>query len=92
MKLLDLDTLSKLPPDQQIEIKKGIIETNALEDITIAYLPDVHTSDYYFVSYSHLDYVDVYCDIFELHSMAYLFGTIGVSLLGETGKIQRANI
>ena len=68
MKFFDLKTLKKLSFDQQIEIKKGIIETNALEDIPVAYLPDVHTTEYYFVSYSHLDYVNVYCDIFELQA------------------------
>ena len=66
MKLIDLDKLEKLPVLEQIEIKIGIIETNDLRKIPPAYLPPVHTKDYYFVSYSHKDYKEVYKDIFAL--------------------------
>ena len=66
MAFLDLRSLEKLPLDKQIIVKKYIINHNELETIPIVCLPDVHTTDYYFVSYSHKDYKEVYNDIFDL--------------------------
>ena len=66
MDFISLDIISHLPAKEQIKIKIGIIETNELSMIPSSYLPDVHSKDYYFVSYSHLDYKNVYPDIFNL--------------------------
>ncbi len=66
MAFLDLKSLEKLPLDKQITVKKYIINHNELETIPVVYLPDVHATDYYFVSYSHKDYKEVYNDIFDL--------------------------
>lgn len=47
--------------------KISIIETShGLEKITLDALPDVHTDNYYFVSYSHRDYKQVYVDMLRL--------------------------
>ena len=64
--LFDLKELKKKPIAEQIAIKKKIINENELDYIPPAYLPDVVTEEYYFVSYSHLDYKKVYSDIFDL--------------------------
>lgn len=66
MELFNLEVLESLTKEEQINIKIGIIETNPLETIPVVYLPEVTQRDYYFVSYSHLDYVEVYKDIFDL--------------------------
>lgn len=68
MEFISLDIISRLPAKEQIKIKIGIIETNELSMIPSSYLPDVHSKDYYFVSYSHLDYKNVYPDIFALQA------------------------
>lgn len=66
MEFLDLSILNKLPLEEQFKIKKGIIETNELSSIPVAYLPDIIATKYYFISYSHLDYKKVYSDLFDL--------------------------
>ena len=66
MDFLDLNVLNKLPIEEQFKIKKGIIETNELASIPVAYLPDIIATKYYFISYSHLDYKKVYSDLFDL--------------------------
>lgn len=53
--------------DLTTEEKIQIIETSArLNDVPISCLPAVHMSEYYFVSYSHKDYKEVYADILRL--------------------------
>lgn len=64
--LYDLDKLNNLPIDQQIKIKKEIIDNNELRTIPKEYLPEIVTDEYYFISYSHLDYKKVYSDLFDL--------------------------
>ncbi|MBR6225913.1 MAG: leucine-rich repeat protein [Bacilli bacterium] len=66
MELFNLTDLEKHSTIEQVKIKKDIIQTHDLSLIPPAYLPKVHTKNYYFVSYSHLDYKEVYCDIFDL--------------------------
>ena len=66
MELFDLNVLAKLPVEEQIKIKKMTINTNELNTIPVAYLPDVSSTEYFFISYSHRDYRDVYNDIFDL--------------------------
>ena len=66
MELYDLEKLNNLPIDQQIKIKKEIINTYELRTIPKEYLPEVSSSEYYFISYSHLDYKRVYSDLFDL--------------------------
>lgn len=68
MELISLDIIDKLPKEEQVKIKVGIIETNDLSMIPSGYLPTVHSIDYYFVSYSHKDYRLVYRDIFDLQN------------------------
>ena len=65
---IDLKELNNLPIRKQIEIKIKIIENNELDNIPVAYLPAVFVDEYYFISYSHLDYKKVYKDIFELQA------------------------
>ncbi len=65
MELFDLDKLNQLSLKEQIDIKKRIIETTPLRLIPPDYLPPVHTKKYYFISYSHKDYKEVYSDIFD---------------------------
>ena len=64
--LYDLEKLNKLALDQQIKIKKYIIKNNELRTIPKEYLPSIVTDEYYFISYSHLDYKEVYSDLFDL--------------------------
>lgn len=66
MEFISLDLIKTLPLIDQIRIKVGVIETNDLSMIPPAYLPPVHSRDYFFVSYSHRDYRKVYPDIFNL--------------------------
>lgn len=66
MELLDLTDLENRSSSEQLLIKKDIIQTHDLSSIPPAYLPKVHTKNYFFVSYSHLDYKEVYFDIFDL--------------------------
>lgn len=66
----DLKKLNKKSFEEQVAIKKKIINEHELGYIPPAFLPDVVTTEYYFVSYSHLDYKEVYSDIFDLQ----LFG------------------
>lgn len=66
MVLFDLNSLNKLPFHEQIKIKKETINSFDLNMIPIQYLPDVVTDNYFFISYSHLDYRLVYSDIFDL--------------------------
>lgn len=48
----------------------GIINSNKLDELPLKYLPPVsdNPDHYYFVSYSHLDYKQVYRDIFALQA------------------------
>ena len=66
MGFLDINELKKLSIKEQIQAKKEIIANNSLETIPFIYLPDVYTTDFYFISYSHHDYKEVYNDIFDL--------------------------
>ena len=66
MHFYDLKKLEALSIDEQIAIKKKIINENDLNYIPTAYLPEVVTDGYFFVSYSHLDYKLVYSDVFDL--------------------------
>ncbi|MCR4911542.1 MAG: toll/interleukin-1 receptor domain-containing protein [Bacilli bacterium] len=63
---IEIKELETRSPKEQVQIKKNIIRSNDLYSIPTIYLPDIITNEYYFVSYSHKDYVDVYCDIFDL--------------------------
>lgn len=47
---------------------KLIQKTKKLEDVKLECLPQVQTEKYYFVSYSHKDYKEVYKDIYYLQS------------------------
>ena len=68
MDFIDLSELEKKTPEEQIKIKIDIILHNDLSKIPVMYLPDVFVDEYYFISYSHLDYKLVYQDIFDLQS------------------------
>lgn len=61
---INLEDLSCLSKEESIKRKLEIINNSRLIDIPSVLLPDVFTSDYYFVSYSHLDFKKVYSDIF----------------------------
>lgn len=47
---------------------EGIMQSRTLDDLSIKYLPPVSDSpdNYYFISYSHKDYKQVYADIYSL--------------------------
>ncbi|MCR5079582.1 MAG: leucine-rich repeat protein [Bacilli bacterium] len=62
----DLSLLSKLPVKEANRKRIDYINRLPLEAIPSAILPPTHETDYYFVSYSHLDYKEVYRDIFLL--------------------------
>lgn len=49
---------------------EGIMQSNALDDLSLKYLPPVSDSpdNYYFISYSHKDYKSVYPDIYALQA------------------------
>ena len=49
---------------------EGIMQSVALDDLSLKYLPPVadNPSDYYFISYSHKDYKQVYSDIYALQA------------------------
>lgn len=66
MEKIDIESLNSLPISEQIEKKMDIIKNTSLESIPLAILPETFYTDYYFVSYSHKDYVEVYSDIFNL--------------------------
>lgn len=66
MSFINIDELKALPLKKQIDIKKSIIKETELAAIPIVFLPDVISDEYYFISYSHRDYVAVYCDIFDM--------------------------
>ena len=68
MDFIDIEELEKKTPEEQIKIKVDIINHNDLSKIPVVYLPDVFVDEYYFISYSHLDYKLVYQDIFDLQS------------------------
>ena len=51
---------------KQIKEKMQVILNNDLENIPSSVLPETFSVDYYFVSYSHKDYKEVYYDIFRL--------------------------
>ena len=56
---------------KQIKEKMEIINNNELENIPSSALPETFSIDYYFISYSHKDYKEVYYDIFlfQYHDM-----------------------
>ena len=64
--LIDLKAISLLPKGEQVKIKKMTINLLDLDSIPAGYLPEVVTSEYCFISYSHLDYRKVYADLFDL--------------------------
>ena len=66
MKIIPIKKLEKYTKEEQVLIKKEIIKTNALESIPTPFLPNATSTEYYFISYSHLDYKKVYCDLFDL--------------------------
>ena len=51
---------------KQIKEKMQVILNNDLENIPSSALPETFSIDYYFISYSHKDYKEVYYDIFRL--------------------------
>ena len=51
--------------EQKIKISK-IIASSDLVSLSIDYLPDISNQDFFFISYSHLDYKDVYVDLLGL--------------------------
>ena len=66
--MADKDT-TVLTIDKAIHIKKS----KSLESIPPMYLPDVFSSEYFFISYSHLDYVDVYLELLRLQDAGLQF-------------------
>ena len=66
---IDLKKLSLLDEESSIKYRINIINNNDLIDIPSAILPDVFSSDYFFISYSHKDYKSVYKDIFYLEKL-----------------------
>ena len=65
--LLSEEELKAKTIEEQIDYKLAIInESRCLSEILYIYLPDVHSEKYYFVSYSHENYKEVYKDIFAL--------------------------
>ncbi len=73
MKPLDVKEFEKLPFNKQNEIRKEIIKNNELESIPVFYLPNPVSKEYYFISYSHKNYKEVYLDLFELESVGFPF-------------------
>ena len=73
MKPLDINSFEKLSKIEQDNIKKEIIVTNELESIPVFYLPEPTSSSYYFISYSHKNYKEVYLDLFALDSVGFPF-------------------
>ena len=50
-----------------LENKIELIEkSSSLGELPLDAMPFVQSNEYYFVSYSHLDYKEVYCDILRL--------------------------
>ena len=68
--LKNIETLSK---EEQVVLKKKIILQNALDVIPVTLLPTPVSEDYYFISYSHKNYREVYCDLFDLDSVGFPF-------------------
>ena len=57
-----------------IEEKADAIKSSAsLDSIPTMYLPDVFSNEYFFISYSHLDYRNVYIDLLNLQSAGFRF-------------------
>ena len=65
----DIEELKNLSHSEQIKIKKEVIKNYELANIPIVFLPDVITKEYYFISYSHKNYKEVYSDLFDLSEM-----------------------
>ena len=78
MALYDLNVLTTLPITEQIDIKKKIINTNELGSIPVAYLPDVVSDKYFFVSYSHKDNAVVYPFILALQESCNVWFDEGI--------------
>ena len=51
---------------KEIKERMKIISNTKLENIPFSILPEVFSLDYYFISYSHKDYKEVYYDIFNM--------------------------
>ena len=73
MKTIDINAFENLSKSQQTEIKKEIINENALESIPVIYLPTPVVKEYYFISYSHKNYKEVYSDLFDLEAVGFSF-------------------
>ena len=73
MELLDIQALESLPKTKQINYKKEIVNGNDLESIPIIYLPTPVSEEYYFISYSHKNYKEVYSDLFDLELIGFPF-------------------
>ena len=66
----DFETLSK---QESKKIKLDIINRLDLIKIPVAYLPKVHADSYYFISYSHKDFREVYTDLLEFEDNDFSF-------------------
>ena len=73
MELPDIKLFENLPKNKQIEFKKNVLKGNELESIPIIYLPDPVSKEYYFISYSHKNYQEVYSDLLDLELLDFPF-------------------
>ncbi|MCR5079278.1 MAG: leucine-rich repeat protein [Bacilli bacterium] len=63
---IELESLKDLGKKELNEIRRKAIVDNPLIELPSILLPEVHSLSYYFVSYSHDDYKEVYLDIIGL--------------------------
>ena len=73
MELPDIKIFESLPKIKQIKFKKEIVKGNELESIPIIYLPAPVSKEYYFISYSHKNYKEVYSDLLDLELVGFPF-------------------
>lgn len=62
--------------DKSIDLvtkKKTISHSKKLENLNIKYLPVPHVKEYFFISYSHLDYRSVYNDLLDFQDKGLKF-------------------
>ena len=75
------------------EKAKFIANSDSLESIPVKYLPDVFSDEYFFISYSHLDYKWVYIDLLALQDSKLNFWyDRGMSAGSDWETIARRNI
>lgn len=70
---IDYSKFDELSQKEQTKIKIEIINSTELIKIPVALLPNVHSEEYYFISYSHKDYKEVYKDLFFLENEGFEF-------------------